>query len=82
MSLVIGKVLDYVIKNKVCCICEVVKRVGRQLKKYDCRKNYLGLFKVMEVSVVVEFFINVIKLNVKFFIYVGDDDFIIEFYLK
>lgn len=59
MGLKIGKVLFYVMRCKVCRVCEFSKKLGKVVKIYDCRKNYGGFFKFMERDVVVEFWINV-----------------------
>lgn len=84
MGFVIGKVVLYVIRCKFCRVCDLSKRLGKVVKSYDCRKNYLGFFKLMERDVVCEFWRSVFEVGVKFFIYVGDDDSIIlvDIYVK
>lgn len=76
MGFVIGKVVSYFIRCKICRVCSYNKIIGRE-KKYDCWKNYNGLLKLMEWDVVCELWSKVFESGVKFFIFVGDDDLII-----
>lgn len=50
----IGKCVGYVLKSKKCCICSVVKEKNVILRKYNCKKNWKGLVKLMELVMVCE----------------------------
>lgn len=56
IGLKMGKVVGFLSRFKCCRKCMVVKKLNRILIKYKCRKNWVGLVKVMELDMIVEMF--------------------------
>lgn len=74
MGLTTGNVLAYATNCKFCRVCDSAKKQGKQPRQHDCRKKHVGSSKAMEPTVACELWNAAPKENVKFSIYVEDDD--------
>jgi hypothetical protein len=74
MGLATGNVLGYAVKCKYCRVCDHARKNGKELRLHDCRKNHIRSSKAMEPAVACELWNSAPKDNMKYNIYVGDDD--------
>lgn len=68
-----GKVLDFATCNKRCQKCETADRLGLEVRKHDCRKNFVGSSKSMEPSVATTLFKRT-EPGICYKQLIGDDD--------
>ena len=68
------KILDYVVKSKLCVICQKYKKI-ENIPEHDCTKNHEGSSKSMEVDGILEMVVNMFeKNNVSVMSITADDD--------
>lgn len=73
----IGKVINYVVCLKFCCVCENVLKFNLKLGVYDCWKKFEGSVKSMELDMVVLMVKDMNEKGIKMGILVVDDDVVI-----
>lgn len=75
----IGKCIVFLIRNKYCRKCDSVLKKGCDVKEYDCRKNWEGSFKVMELDMCIFMLKNLESNDVCVGMIIMDNDFIMIF---
>ena len=74
MGLTTGKVMDYSTRCKSCRFCAKAKAEGKQPTAHNCRRNHEGSSKSMESSVACELWNKAPLSNIRYSVYIGDDD--------
>ena len=74
MGIKTGNVLVYATKCKFCRVCDTARKKRKQPANHDCRNNHTGSSKAMEPAVASEMWNSAPMENIKFSVYIGDDD--------
>lgn len=67
----IGKVFGYKLRCIDCRICNIVVKKGNVFRKYNCKRNWIGLVKGMEFDMFVELVRDLIDRDVNILVIIG-----------